>query len=160
MGQCLYIREEANQCIVPVLTATAVNIGDIVGDDGSGNALPASSASFWNTDLATSQTGFATALVGHSYQYKAALSNQVYGANQANTLGVSSSGVYEADCAATTFKVGDYVGMAKDTGNNLLAQTVASVPTLARAVGVVVEAGANLTRVKFRLLSTKLPLAR
>jgi hypothetical protein len=159
MGQCLYIRESANQTIVPVLTATAVNIGDICGLSAAGNAFPAKDT-VWNTDLATTQTDFVALLLGHSYQYKAALSDQVYGANQPNTLGVSSTGVYEADCASTTFKVGDYVGMAKDTGNALVSQTVASVPTLARAIGVVVEAGSSLTRVKFRLLSTKLPLAR
>ena len=158
MGQCLYIRESANQTIIPVRTADGVNIGDIVAYD-SGYAI--SAADFvWNTDLATTQTDFVSNLLGHSYQYKAALSDQVYGANQPNTLGVSTSGVYEADCASTTFNVGDYVGMAKASGNALLPQTVASVPSLARAIGVVVEAGANLTRVKFRLLSKVLPLAR
>lgn len=158
MGQCLFIREEANQTIVPVRTVDGVNIGDMTAYD-SGYAISAADFA-WNTDLATTQTDFVSNLLGHSYQYKKAGETSVYGANQANTLGISTSGVFEADCAATTFNVGDYVGMAKASGNALLPQTVASVPSLARAIGVVVEAGTNLTRVKFRLLSKVLPLAR
>jgi hypothetical protein len=58
-------------------------------------------------------------------------------------------------------KVGEFVGLAKDpAGNLLLSQTVVKVATMALAIGVVVEAGVSLTRVKFRLLPSKVPFAR
>jgi hypothetical protein len=161
MGQCLYIRESNNPITVPAVTADLYEIGDICALSAAGNAVTGA-AFTWNTDLATTQTDFATAFLGHCYQYKAALSDQVYGNSLAGVIGVSSSGTYEADVqTATTLKVGEFVGLAKDpAGNLLLSQTVVKVATMALAIGVVVEAGVSLTRVKFRLLPSKVPFAR
>lgn len=159
--QCIYIRENNNPITVPCLTADEYQIGDICALSAAGEAE--SGANFpWNTDLATTQTDFATAFLGHCYQYKAALTDQVYGNSLAGVIGISSSGTYSAPLqTATTLKVGDFVGLAKDpAGNLLLSQVVVKVATMALAIGVVVEAGTSLTTATFRLLPSKVPFAR
>lgn len=159
MATSQYIREAVNPTVVPVATASEVNIGDFCALV-SGECVPAVDFT-WTSNLATTQTNFAAAFLGHSPQYKKAAQAYVYGNGTDNVITMSTSGVYEADLdTGTTLEVGDFVGMAKDTGNNLLSQTVAKVDAVAKAIGVVVEAGASLTRCRFRLLPTVVPFAR
>lgn len=160
MGQALYIREESNPVLAPAGTATAFNIGDFVSFDGT-NAVPGASWT-WDTSKAVTQAAFVAGFLGHCYQFKAAGSAQVYGNSDANAIGVSTSGTYQADVqSATTFELGDYVGLAKNPDSNaLLSQVVEKVDDADHAIGVCVEAGANLSQVKFRILSKKLPLSR
>lgn len=159
--KCFYIREESSPITVPCVTADLYEIGDICALNASGEAVPGA-AFTWNTDLATTQTDFATAFLGHCYQYKAALSNQVYGNSLAGVIGISSSGTYSAPLQSpTTLKVGDFVGLAKDpAGNYLMSQTVVKVASMALAIGVVVEAGVSLDTAVFRLLPSTVPFAR
>jgi len=160
MGQCIYIREENNPIVSGADTAVLYNIGDLVAYD-SGNSVPGASW-VWDTNKSTTQTNFATAFLGHCFQYKAAGTAQVYGNSLPNVIGVSSTGTYEADVqSATTFVLGDFVGLAKNPSSNaLLSQVVEKVADAAHAVGVVVEEGVDLTRVKFRILSSVTPLSR
>ena len=115
----------------------------------SDKAVPAA-AFAWDTDLATTQTAFAVAFIGVSESRSRAATTD------ARDLRVAANmdGTYEVDCASANFTVGQYVGMAKDTGNNLLSSKVVGVASLALAVGRVVEAGTAITRVKIRLLNT------
>jgi len=159
MATSQYIREAVNPTVVPVATASEVNIGDFCALV-AGECVPAVDFT-WTSNLATTQTNFAAAFLGHSPQYKKAAQSYVYGNGTDNVITMSTSGVYEADLdTATTLAVGDWVGMAKDTGNNLLSQTVAKVDAVAKAIGTVVEAGTSLTRCRFRLLPTVVPFAR
>jgi hypothetical protein len=161
MAATQYIREASNPVFPPIATATLVNIGDFCALDGNGEVIPAE-AFTWNTDLATTQTDFADAFLGHAFQYKPADVASVYGNGQPNIIGVSTSGIYAADLqSATTLKVGDLVGLAKNpSANELLPQTVVKVDAVAKAIGVVVQAGVDLTRCDFRLLPTVVPFAR
>jgi hypothetical protein len=68
--------------------------------------------------------------------------------------------VFEFDCASATFAVGDYVGPAKDTGNALLDNKVVAVGGEALAIGRVYASGASITRVKVRVFSKLLGVAR
>ena len=159
MATSQYIREAVNPTVVPVATASLVNIGDFAALV-AGECVPALDFT-WTSNLATTQTNFAAAFLGHSPQYKPANVAYVYGNGTDNVITMSTSGVYEADLdSATTLAVGDWVGMAKDTGNNLLSQTVAKVDAVTKAIGTVVEAGTSLTRCRFRLLPTVVPFAR
>lgn len=160
MAVSQYIRENSNPVFAPVATATLVNNGDFSALV-SGEVVPGESFT-WDTNLATTQTSFATAFLGHSYQYKAANSATVYGNATSNIIGVSTSGIYEADLqSATTLAVGDFVGLAKNpSANELLSQTVVKVDAVAKAIGVVVTAGTDLTRAQFRLLPSVVPFAR
>lgn len=152
-----YNREDGNQIFVPVATATGIEIGDICALV-SGEAVPAEDFA-WAGSKAATQYNFVAALLGHSFQYKEANNPSVYGNQTANIIGVSTSGTFLADVqSATTFAVGDFVGLAKAvSSNNLLNQTVEKVASLPLAIGVVVEAGVDLEQVMFRLLPTAVP---
>lgn len=157
MAVTQYIREDSNPVFAPVATATLVNIGDFCALV-AGEVVPGASFT-WAGNKAQTQYNFTAALLGHSYQYKAANSATVYGNSTSNIIGVSTSGIYEADVqSATTFAVGDFVGLAKNPSSNaLLSQTVEKVGALSSALGVCVEAGASLERVKFRLIPVAVP---
>lgn len=160
MAVSQYIREANWPVFAPVATATLVNIGDFCSLV-SGEVLPAADFT-WTSNLATTQTNFATAFLGHSFQYKAANSASVYGNTSDNIQGVSTAGVYEADLdTATTLEVGNWVGMAKNPSSNaLLSQTVSKVDAVTKAIGVVTTAGTLLERCQFRLLPSVVPFAR
>ena len=142
---------------MPVATATGVEIGDMCAIV-AGEAVPAEDFT-WAGSKGATQYNFVAALGGHSFQYKEANVASVYGNTSSNILGLSTSGVFKADVqSATTFAVGDYVGLAKSTTSNiLLNQTVEKVASLPLAIGVVVEAGVDLEQVLFRLLPTVVP---
>lgn len=127
---------------------STIESGDFVANV-SDKAVVAS-AFTWTTDLATTQTNFAAAFLGVSESRSRA------GVEDTRDLriAVNMDGTYEADCTSANYTVGQYVGLAKDTGNNLLASKVEGCSTKERAIGVVVEAGTSLTRVKFRLINT------
>lgn len=157
MAVTQYIREDSNPVFAPVATATLVNIGDFCALV-AGEVVPGASFT-WAGNKAQTQYNFTAALLGHSYQYKAANSATVYGNSTSNIIGVSTSGIYEADLqSATTLKVGDFVGLAKNpSANELLSQTVEKVGALSSALGVVVTAGTLLTRCQFRLIPVAVP---
>lgn len=157
MAVSQYIREDVNAVYVPVATATLAEIGDFCALVG-GECVPAADFS-WAGSKAATQYNFVAQFLGHCFQYKAANSATVYGNSTSNIIGVSSSGVYEADVqAATTFAVGDFVGMAKNaSANELLSQVVEKVGDIEHAIGVCVTAGASLERVQFRILPVVVP---
>lgn len=125
-----------------------INSGDFVASV-SDKVVPAA-AFAWTTDLATTQTAFAVAFLGASESRSRAASTD----SRDLRVAVNMDGTYEADCASATFTVGQFVGPAKAAGNALLSSTVIGVATRALAIGVVVEAGTALTKVKFRLINT------
>lgn len=134
------------------LTST-VPTNDIASGDFvayvSDKAVPAV-AWTWDTDLATTQAAFVVAFLGVSETHSRAATTDTRDLR----IMVNTDGTYEADCASANFTVGQFVGMAKASGNTLLSSKVVGVATRLLAVGVVVEAGTALTRVKFRLINT------
>ena len=136
---------------IPVaLTSTVpsftIQVGDLVANQSG--ATPAASFT-WDTDLATTQTAFAAAFLGVAASRSRAASTD---ARDLSVL-VDQTGVIECDCTSANYTVGQLVGPAKDTGNNL-KQAVVGVATKALAIGRVLEAGTSLTRVKIALLNT------
>jgi hypothetical protein len=124
-----------------------IQSGDFVANV-SDKAVPAS-AFTWTTDLATTQTNFAASFLGAS-ESRSLPEADIRGMRVA----VNMDGTYEVDCTSANYTVGQYVGLAKDTGNNLLSSKVEACTTKVRAIGVVLEAGTSLTRVKIRLINT------
>lgn len=153
-----YLYGDTNPYSLPVGSSQVVSVGDLIVEDGSGNAIRASDVT-WNTSLAQTQADMVAKYVGVAAQAKRSTDAKPYG-NSSAVLRVDTTGVFIFDCASATFKVGDRVGAAKDTGNALLNQTVVAVSDDAHAIGHVVEAGTSITRVKVRLLSFLAPAAR
>ena len=110
----------------PVAAGVAIEIGDLVAQDSSGNVTPASSAT-WTTDLATTQGAFHAAFLGVAMQRSLGSDN--------GTIRVATTGVFEMDCAAATFNVGDLVAPAQGTGNVLASQSVAAARQRQRKPG-------------------------
>lgn len=134
--------------VTGVVPTSTINSGDFVANV-TNKAVPAG-AFTWTTDLATTQTNFAAAFLGASESRSIAADTDT----RALRVAVNMDGTYEVDCASATFTVGQYVGLAKAAGNNLLPSTVVGVASKALAIGVVLEAGTALTKVKIRLINT------
>lgn len=154
-----YIRGNTNPTPVPIATAQAVALGDLVAL--TSGTLTRASDETWNTNLATTQAAFVTKFIGVSHQLKRANDVRVYGNSQDNRVVVGpGAAVYEFDCDSATFTVGQLVGPAKQTGNALEDRKVVAVSNATEAIGRVAEAGTSVTKVKVQILSTLLPEAK
>jgi hypothetical protein len=149
---------DTNPVVAPILTAQAVNIGDIVGLD-TGVIIRAEDEA-WDTNLATTQTNWAVKYLGASGQFKEAGSVRIFGNSTDNIVRVDTSAVFEYPCDSASYVIGDLVGPAKAAGNALLSQQVAKVASLALAIGVVTQDAPSASKVLVRLLSTILPLSK
>jgi mRNA-degrading endonuclease toxin of MazEF toxin-antitoxin module len=150
-----YLYGETNPVSAPIATANSIAIGDLVGYDTSTNYVVKASDFAWTTDLATTQTAFALVFLGTSGQKKLAGEARVFGNSTDNIVRIDCSGVFECDATAATYEFGDFVGPAKDSGNNMVNTTVAKVSGVALAIGRVCEnTAASATKVKIQLLST------
>lgn len=69
-------------------------------------------------------------------------------------LRFNTAGVYDFACASASFNMGDLLGVAKDTGNNLCNQKVVAVAHRSLAVAVCVKAAATVTTVRGRLINS------
>ena len=156
-----YLYGETNPVSAPIATANSVAIGDIVGYDTATNYVVKASEFTWDTNLATTQTAFALIFLGASGQKKLAGEARVFGNSTDNIVRIDCSGVFECDASSATYEFGDFVGPAKDSGNNMLNGTVAKVSGVALAIGRVIEnTAASATKVKIQLLSTLNALAK
>ena len=152
-----YSFNATNPVVAPVATNKAIAVGDLVALS-SGSAISASDFA-WTTDLATTQTAFASALLGVSGQAKIANTALVYGNSVANQIRVDCSGIFQGDYTGSALLVGDFVGPTA-VSNVLQPQSLVKVASAALAVGRVVEALAGTGVVKFQLLSGQNPVAK
>ena len=102
----------------PITSGVTIEIGDLVGQDSSGNITPAAALA-WTTDLPTTQTAFHGTFLGVAMQRS--------GSTDTDPIRVATSGVFEMACASATFNIGDLVGPDKNVGNLLLSQQVVAV---------------------------------
>ena len=137
---------ETNPVVMAVDAETVIELGDLVvlsGDD----ARPANAAAGGGSEAAT-QIGFQPAFAGVAMQRSRA--------GDTSPIRVATTGVFEFDCAAATFEVGDLIGPAYDAGEDeLLNQAVVAVPATNRALGRCAKrAPSNTTRVMVDIVST------
>jgi hypothetical protein len=112
--------------MLPVASATVIEIGDLVGLDG-GAAAPASAFEDQGTEAAN-QEAFHDAFVGVAMQHSPAGST--------DPVRIATSGVFEFDCAAAAFELGDLVGVDEAaSGTALEDQVGVEVATANLAVG-------------------------
>ena len=152
-----YSFNATNPVVAPVATDKAIQVGDLVALS-SGSAISALDFT-WDTNLATTQTAFASAFLGVSGQLKREDVALVYGNSVANQIRVDCSGIYAGDYTGSALLVGDFVGPTS-VSNVLQPQSLVKVASAALAVGRVVEALAGTGTVKFQLLSAQNPVAR
>lgn len=130
----------------PVDTATVISVGDLIYID-SGTNLPHPASDFtWDTNIATTQEEFHDVFLGVALQRSRA--------GDTDPIRVGTTGVYELDCAATTFELGNLLGPAKAAGNALLAQTVVATASAPVSIGRVARRySVNTTKVLINIES-------
>src|SRR5262245_27901317 len=148
----LYRRGETNPILCQVQTIQAVNCGDFAALS-SGWVYRASDQTY--TSLSAAQFPFVANFAGISNQPKVSRTAKAgTGGGRNNYMRLSSEGVFEFDCYATTLDVGTLVGPAQDRGSasQLDNQKVDQVTDRTRAIGVVEEEKdvAGTTKVKVR----------
>jgi hypothetical protein len=142
----------------PIATAQAVTAGDLVAM--LAGTLVRAEDETWVNDLLTTQENFASKFLGVSEQTKAANIVRIFGNSVDNEVRVDTSGIWEFDCAATSWNLGDLAGAAKASGNNLVSNAVAKVTVKNACVGVAVRKQNAVTRVRLKMLSNIIPDAR
>lgn len=141
-----YCHGETQPRFAAVDSATEIQVGDLVYLD-TDDAKPASTSGLWSSNLATTQEAFHDKFLGVSD------SRSLDG--ETRDIRVNTSGVFEFDCAAATFELGDLVGPAKASGNALESQKVVKVAGAQLAIGRVAKRyGSNTTRVEVEIISS------
>lgn len=131
----------------------------IVGPPPSDAPAPPAASNLSPTLL--TQIAFNKQFVGNSGQFYDGTSTPGYGV-RSGLIRVDTGGTFLMDCAAASFNDGDLVGLAKDTGNALAAQTVVAVAYKAAAIGRVKlgagstnQLGSTLTQVEVEIFPPK-----
>ncbi|MBN2024494.1 MAG: hypothetical protein JW809_17070 [Pirellulales bacterium] len=135
---------DTNPVVAAVDGATEIEIGDLVYLD-TDDAKPASAQADQGSETAN-QEAFAAKYLGVAMQRSRA--------GDTAPIRVATTGVFEFECPAGTFELGDLIGPDENAaGNALLAQQVDGVATGARAIGRVarrVESAATTVLVNIR----------
>ena len=139
---------DTNPVVAAVNAATVIEIGDLLWQDVD-NAKPASALA-GQGDKAVLQEAFAFKFLGVAMQRSRA--------GETAPLRVATTGVFEMDCPASTFELGDMVGpdaTVPPAGSSLLCQQVVKVAQSAGAVGRVARrAAVSATSVLVDIRST------
>ncbi len=117
---------ETNPVLLAVDSATVIEIGDLVYLD-SGEAKPASLQADQGNETAN-QTEFVSIFAGVAMQHSRA--------GDTAPIRVATTGVFEFDCTAATFEIGDLLGPHENiAGTQLLNQEVKGVGATNAAIG-------------------------
>jgi hypothetical protein len=137
---------DTNPVVLAVDSATVIEIGDLVYLD-TDDAKPASAQADQLSE-ADNQALFTSLFAGVAMQRSRA--------GDTTPIRVATTGVFEFDCAAHTFEVGDLLGSHEDvSGTQLMDQEVAKVTTTDVAIGRCVKrAPTSTTRVLVDIVST------
>lgn len=146
MSNEMRYRTDTKTISVAVDSATVIEIGDMVYLD-TDDVKPVSTAALWSSDLITTQTALKPIFLGIAMSASAA--------GETEPVLVCVDGVFEMDAASAAYEVGALVAPDKDSGNNLLDQTVEAV-VAAGAIGIVYQKTGTATRVKVRFISQKM----
>lgn len=117
---------DTNPVMLPVDSATVIEIGDLVYLD-TDDAKPASAQADQGS-LSLNQQAFHDSFVGVAMQCSSD--------GETSAIRVATSGVFEFDCDATTFEVGDLLGAVENAGGTALEdQKLGSVGSVSNAIG-------------------------
>lgn len=117
---------DTNPVMLPVDSATVIEIGDLVYME-TDDARPASSQADQGTETANQQA-FHSKFVGVAMQSSAS--------GDYRSIRIATAGVFEYECATSTFEVGDLIGPDENLGGDGLEdQTVVAVATAGEAIG-------------------------
>lgn len=142
-----YRHGETNPVVVPVASATVIEIGDLVYL-ASGNALPFSAQADLGTK-AQNQEGVHDAFIGVSMSRSRA--------GDVEPITVATTGVFEFDCVSTSFTLGALVGPIGTGASDAVGvanDRVEAVATANLAIGRVNKATTSATKVLVGIVGT------
>ena len=143
---------DANNIQVASPASTAIAVGDLLFNNAG--VVAKASAQADQLTAAANQLLFAKLFLGVAAEAKIAADPST------RDINVRADAVAYFDCASTTWAVGDLVGAVENSGGDGLEnQKVAKVTDPAAAIGVCVQAGTSVTKVKCHLLSRYAPPA-
>ena len=117
---------DTNPVLLPVESATVIEIGDLVYLD-TDNVKPASSQTDQGSVAANQQL---------FHDMFAGVAMQASPDGETQSIRIATTGVFEFDCASAETEVGDLLGPAENgAGNALLDQTVVAAATVSAAIG-------------------------
>lgn len=139
---------ETNPVMMPVASPVVIEIGDLVILD-SGLAQKASSIVDQGT-AAANQEALHDQFLG--------VAMQASPLDSAEPIRIATSGVFEFDCSASTFELGDLIGGSEDTlGTELVDQMVEGVGSANLAIGRCVKRVPSAgTKIFLEIVSTVL----
>lgn len=105
---------DTNPVMLPVASATVIEIGDLVGLD-SGVAAPAAAFDDQGSEAGNQET-FHDAFVGVAMQHSPAGST--------DPVRIATSGTFELDCASAEFELGDFIGVDEASSGTALENQV------------------------------------
>jgi hypothetical protein len=141
------VYETAPRRLLPVASATVIDIGDMLFWDAANNAvIPVSTASLWNASEAATQREVAGRFAGIALHASAS--------GETSDALVATRGVARMPCASATFVADELIGIEKASGNTLEPQKVQKVTDPAAAIGQVVKGGTSVTAVTFEFAAT------
>ena len=128
-------------------SASVIEVGDAVIATAATGVPYAAKDETWSVDLATTQENAHDKFLGIALQRSRS--------GDTDPIRVATTGVFVFDCAAATFKIGDLVGLAKQTGNALENKKVVAVATANLAIGrVAKDYNSNTTKVEVQVMGT------
>ena len=117
---------DTNPVMIPVLTDTVIEIGDLVYLD-TNNAKPASALSDQGT-LLLNQTEFRGKFAGVAMQASAD--------GETDSIRTATTGVFEFDSDSATYELGDLIGAGENTAGDALSdQKVDAASAISGAIG-------------------------
>lgn len=131
---------------MPVLTATVIEKGDMIQEDGTGRAQPAGLET-WNSSVAQTRDDFKSAWVGIAQESSAV--------GETAEIAVATAGDFELDVASGAWDYGDLVGPADDGAAGVaLDDQIVESSNLAGAIGEIVQTyDVATTRILVRLFT-------
>lgn len=147
MSNEMRYRTDTKTISVAVDSGTVIEIGDMVYLD-TDDVKPVSTSALWSSDLDGTQQALKPIFLG------IALSASASG--ETDPVLVCVDGVFEMDASSDSYELGTLVAPAKDSGSNLLDQTVEDAQDIAGAIGIVYKKTGTATRVMVRFISQKM----
>ncbi|MCL2347131.1 MAG: hypothetical protein FWC50_02600 [Planctomycetaceae bacterium] len=102
-----WVHGDTTHVVAPVASGTVIEIGDLVYYDV--NTVKPASMQANQTTKALNQSTFAPKFLG--------VAMQASPADSTTPIRVATSGVFEYDCNANTFELGNYVGIEEKSGH-------------------------------------------
>lgn len=135
-----------------VASVTVVEIGDMLSLNTSDEEVKPASDFTWNSNLATTQAGFADVFLGIAVEKSAS------GDTADISVDISADSVYEFAVSSAAYKIGTTLGPAKASGNALVNQTLASAVAASSVARAVFSSnGASVTRLRVKFASVYNP---